>query len=100
MRKGGYIYILTNKHKTTLYIGVTSELPSRILKHKIHYYGPGSFSAKYNLGFLVYYEGFDTILEAIKREKQLKKWSRNKKVALIECLNPYWNDLSEEVKDF
>jgi len=82
MYRGGYVYILTNRNKTTLYIGVTSELPSRILKHKIRSYGAGAFSARYNLEYLIYYEGFDTIVEAINREKQLKKWSRKKKVEL------------------
>jgi putative endonuclease len=100
MYRGGYIYILTNKNKTTLYIGVTSELPSRLVKHRMHYYGMNAFSAKYKLDLLIYYEGFDTITEAILREKQLKKWSRNKKIELINRLNPEWKDLGEEVKDF
>lgn len=100
MHRGGYIYILTNKAKTTLYIGVTSELPARIMKHRTHYYGGNTFSAKYKLHFLVYYEGFTSIIEAIARETQLKKWSRLKKMNLINQLNPAWKDLSDEVKDF
>lgn len=100
MFRGGYIYILTNKNKTTLYIGVTSELPSRLAKHKMHDHGEKAFSAKYNLDLLVYYEGFDNIVEAIAREKQLKKWSRTKKNELINRLNPDWKDLTKDVQDF
>jgi len=76
--KGGSIYILTNKLKTTLYIGVTADLQLRIRQHKDHFY-KGSFSDQYNLEYCVYYENFFSIQEAIAREKQIKKWSRIKK---------------------
>jgi putative endonuclease len=100
MPKKGWIYIITNKHKTTLYIGVTSNLPKRILQHKEHFYIK-SFSAQYNVEYLVYHEAFDNIVTAIAREKELKKWRREKKEALINSFNPSWEDLYErEVKNW
>ena len=75
--KISYIYFLTNKNKTTLYIGVTADLQRRIEEHNE---GVGSkFTRKYSIKHLVYYEKFDNITEAIEREKQLKRWSRSKK---------------------
>ena len=88
--------MMTNKHKSALYIGVTSHLPSRIFEHRSHVYS-NSFTARYNAEYLVYYEGFKQIEEAIAREKQLKKWSRKKKDILINMLNPNWQDLYDEV---
>ena len=73
--KPGFVYITTNKNNTTLYVGVTSNLHDRIVKHKEKRYR-NSFSARYNLDKLVYYEPFNKIVEAIKREKQLKAGSR------------------------
>ena len=99
MERGGCIYIMTNKENGTLYIGVTSDLRSRIYEHKIHEY-PDSFTAKYNLIYCVYYECFSSIEEAIAREKQLKGWIRAKKIKLIESMNPMWMDLWNEIKDF
>ena len=96
--KPGFIYIITNKNKTTLYVGVTSNLPNRIIQHKEKYY-PKSFSARYNLDKLVYYEQFQMIGGAIGREKQLKAGNRATKVGLINSINPNWNDLFEEIKD-
>jgi putative endonuclease len=97
MKKGGCIYILTNSTKTTLYVGVTSNLLSRIIEHKEKKY-PFSFSARYNLNKLVYYEAFNSITEAISREKQLKGGSRSNKIDLIKTLNPNWVDLYDEIK--
>ena len=71
MAKGGTVYIITNKHKTTLYTGVTADLVSRIIEHKEKFY-PNSFSAIYNLHVLVYYENYGSITEAIVREKYIK----------------------------
>ena len=99
MERGGAIYIITNRHNTTLYIGVTSDLYSRIVEHKEKHY-PKSFSAKYNLNKLVYFELFDSIEEAIDREKQLKAGSRKKKEDLINGINPGWRDLFEDIKDW
>jgi len=96
MERGGFIYMMTNKHKSVLYIGVTSHLSSRIFEHRNHLYS-NSFTARYNTEYLVYYEGFKQIEEAIAREKQLKKWSRKKKDALINMQNPNWKDLYDEV---
>jgi putative endonuclease len=96
MEKGGCVYILTNKNHTTLYVGVTARLTSRLDEHKKKIFS-NSFTARYNLDKLVYYEGFHSIEEAIAREKQLKGGSRQKKILLIEGSNPDWKDLSEEV---
>ncbi|WP_298536790.1 GIY-YIG nuclease family protein [uncultured Algibacter sp.] len=90
--KPGYIYILTNKNNTTLYVGVKE----RIIQHK-EKNDKKSFSARYNLNKLVYYETFQMVGDAIGREKQLKGGSRAKKIALIESLNPNWNDLFDEL---
>jgi putative endonuclease len=92
MKKGGCIYIITNQHHTTLYVGVTSNLSRRVQQH-INKEDKKSFSARYNLNKLVYYEPFLYIEEAIERETQIKKWSRSKKEALINSLNPSWKDL-------
>lgn len=96
MEKGGAIYILTNKNNTVLYIGVTSDLYSRVYEHKTKLY-PKSFTARYNIDKLVYFEAFHDIEEAINREKQLKAGSRAKKIKLIKSINPEWKDLFEEV---
>lgn len=92
MKKGGTVYILTNKNNTVLYIGVTNDLIRRILEHT-EKLNPSSFSAKYNLDKLVYFENFHNIDEAISREKQLKAGSRIKKEKLINEMNPEWLDL-------
>ena len=96
--KPGFIYIITNKYQTVVYTGVTSNLPQRILEHKEKIY-PNSFSARYNVNILVYYEQFQLIGDAIAREKQIKAGSREAKNELIRTLNPTWNDLFEEIKD-
>ena len=92
MERGGCVYILTNFKHTVLYIGVTSELYFRIKEHKEKYY-PNSFSARYNCHLLVFFEQFDSIEEAIIKEKQLKNWKRQWKINLINEFNPDWNDL-------
>lgn len=79
MSKGAWVYIVTNKKDGTLYTGVTSELPNRIVKHKDKLY-PNAFSAKYNCDKLVYYEVHNSIEEAIIREKQIKAGSRQKRL--------------------
>ena len=97
--KPGYIYIITNTYNTTLYIGVTSDLFERIKQHKKKCYSD-SFSAKYNLDKLVYFEAFQIIGDAIAREKQIKGGSRHKKIKLIESINPKWNDLHYELENY
>jgi putative endonuclease len=89
----GYVYIMANHNNSVLYTGVTSNLKERVIQHKLKKH-PGSFSARYNISKLVYYEGFETIGEAIKREKQIKGGSRKKKMDLICKMNPDWIDLS------
>jgi putative endonuclease len=96
--KPGFIYIITNKYQTVVYTGVTSNLPQRIKDHKEKRY-PNSFSARYNLNILVYYEQFQWIGDAIAREKQIKAGSREAKNNLIRSMNPTWKDLFEEIKD-
>jgi putative endonuclease len=96
MEKGGAVYILTNKHKTTIYIGATSELFVRITQHKNHHF-KNSFSDRYNLEYLVWYETFHTIEEALAYEKKIKGWKRERKIALINSMNPEWKDLWEEI---
>ncbi|WP_418262950.1 GIY-YIG nuclease family protein [Flavobacterium faecale] len=96
--KPGFVYIITNKYQTVVYTGVTSNLPKRMLEHKEKKY-PQSFSARYNVNILVYYEQFQEIGDAIAREKQIKAGSRDDKNKLIRSLNPTWKDLYEEIKD-
>ena len=96
--KPGFIYIITNKYQTVVYVGVTSNLPQRIIEHNEKRY-PNSFSARYNLNVLVYYEQFQWIEDAIAREKQIKAGSRQAKNNLIRSMNPTWKDLFEEIKD-
>jgi len=96
MERGGCIYIMTNFLRTTLYIGVTSDLLIRIIQHRDKH-DPKSFTAKYNLSICVYFEMYPSIEEAIAREKQLKKWSRLKKDKLITSKNNSWKDLTSEI---
>ena len=98
LMKPGFVYIITNKNHTTFYIGVTSNLPSRISDHRNKRFR-SSFSAIYNLNKLVYWEAFQEIGDAIGREKQLKAGSRQKKIGLINAFNPEWNDLYDEVSE-
>jgi len=86
-----YVYILTNRPYGTLYTGVTSNLIKRTYTHKNKLI-PG-FTQKYKTHRLIYFEIFDSIIEAISREKKLKKWKRNWKIQLIESQNPSWEDL-------
>jgi putative endonuclease len=99
MVRGGCIYIMTNKHHTTFYVGVTSDLYSRVTEHREKTY-PKSFTTRYNLSKLVYYEAFSSIEEAITREKQIKGGSRAAKIKLIKFMNPEWKDLFDEVKEW
>jgi putative endonuclease len=89
-----YVYILASGFKH-LYIGLTTKLESRIWQHQNGAF-PGSFTERYNIRHLVYFERFGDIHAAIAREKQMKRWSRVKKVRLIVAENPTWRDLSAE----
>jgi putative endonuclease len=88
-----WVYIMASR-SGTLYIGITSELEIRVRQHKVCEIE--GFAAKYNCTRLVCYESFDKVVKAIAREKQLKGWRRSKKVALIEKVNPHWEDLAEK----
>ena len=87
------VYILSNRPNGVLYTGVTSNLPRRLAEHRMHN-DPSSFTARYNLDRLVYFETTPDIQAAIEREKQIKGWLRRKKIALIEAVNPEWQDLA------
>ncbi len=89
-----YVYIMTNKGNSVLYTGVTSELENRRIQHRTKNY-PDSFTAKYNINKLLYYERFADVNDAIAREKQIKAGSRKRKIDLIEKDNPNWLDLFE-----
>jgi putative endonuclease len=92
----GHVYMMTNNNNSVLYTGVTSDIKDRIYQHKTKKYS-NSFSSRYNTSKLVYYECFESIVEAIKREKQIKGGSRKKKVDLITGMNPDWDDLSQSL---
>lgn len=90
-----YVYIITNKHRSTYYIGVTNNLKLRLEQHKDNLEtGSKTFASKYNIEFLVYYEKFTWIQEAIAKEKELKKWRRDKKLKLIQGFNPEFKFLN------
>ncbi len=91
----GYIYIVTNKKRGVLYIGVTARLKERIVQHKESLI-PG-FTQKYKTNKLVYFEEYSDIRDAITREKRLKKWNRDWKIHLIEKMNPEWRDFFYEI---
>jgi putative endonuclease len=91
-----YVYIMASK-SGTLYVGVTSDIKRRIYEHKQHLIG--GFTDKYNVDRLLYVERIGDPASAINREKQIKRWRREKKVMLIDSLNPEWNDLSQDRYD-
>jgi putative endonuclease len=91
MRDAYYVYIVTNKNHRVLYIGVTGDLEGRIYDHRERLLK--SFTKRYQATKLIYYEDYPDPVSAITREKQLKGWRRSKKIALIETMNPRWNDL-------
>ena len=95
MDKQYYVYILTNKHNNVLYTGVTNDLQRRVYEHREKLVS--GFTAKYNVYKLVYYEETASIEAAIMREKQIKGGSRQKKIDLIEGINPHWKDLYKDL---
>ena len=96
MEKKSYTYILFSQRNGTLYVGVTSNLKKRITEHKEKLI-PG-FTQKYNVDKLGYFEEYSDIRLAIQREKELKGWTRKKKIALLEASNPQWKDLFFELQ--
>jgi putative endonuclease len=95
MNKQGFVYILTNRTHTVLYTGVTNNLERRVYQHRNGL--TRGFSKKYNVKKLVYYEVVESMASAIAREKQIKAGSRQKKIDLIDVMNPSWSDLSEQL---
>ncbi len=87
-----YVYILTNNNGNVLYTGITNDLIKRIYEHKQHF-DKRSFTARYNVEKLVYFEETTDVFSAIEREKQIKSWNRKRKNKLVESKNPNWNDL-------
>ena len=97
MHKSGYFYKMTNAYNTVLYCGATTDLYKRVQEHKNKIF-KNSFTLKYNVDKLVYFESFSIAGHAFEREKQIKAGSRKKKIELIVRLNPEWKDLSELLK--
>ena len=91
-----YVYMLTNATGTVLYTGVTNDLIRRVYEHKTNA-DPNSFTAKYTVHKLVYFEQTSSRYEAISREKQIKGWSRKKKNQLVETRNPKWDELYDKL---
>jgi|SRR5579871_1467066 len=89
-----HVYFMISSSRRALYLGMTGKFRDRVWQHKTHAFE--GFSSKYNCTRLVYYEVYDDVRRAIAREKQLKRWSRAKKDALIERFNPTWRDLAED----
>jgi len=92
-----YVYILSNSYKNVIYTGVTNDLVRRVYEHKTHL-DKKSFTARYNVENLVYFEVTNDIESAIEREKQIKSWNRKRKNKLIESKNPNWLDLYENIR--
>ncbi len=92
MSKDYYVYVLTNDNNNVMYIGITNDLKRRVYEHKSNTIE--GFTKKYHVHKLVYYEITTDVNSAIAREKQLKKWKRAKKNALVETLNPKWKELT------
>jgi putative endonuclease len=93
MEKQFYVYIMTNIRNTVLYTGITNNLRRRVQEHR-HGTGRKHFTSRYNVRKLVYYEIWPKAWRAIRREKQIKAGPRRKKIALIESMNPGWEDLT------
>ena len=91
-----YVYILSNLTGTTIYVGVTRDLIRRVYEHK-HHLDKGSFTDRYNIEKLVYFEVLSSIESAIEREKQIKGWNRKRKNKLVESKNPSWIDIYESL---
>ena len=92
-----YVYIMANTHRSVVYTGVTNNLVRRVYEHKNHL-DKGSFTSRYNVENLVYYETTPNIESAIEREKQIKGWNRKHKNKLIESKNPNWIDLYDDIQ--
>ena len=91
-----YVYILTNSTNVAMYIGVTRDLARRVYEHR-HGLEPESFTSRYEINKLVYFEETSDVEAALEREKQLKHWRRSKKNELVESMNPEWEDLYRKI---
>ena len=89
-----WVYILTNKTHSTLYVGVTRNIATRLHQHRL--LDPATFTGKYRTTKLVFAESAETAIDAIAREKQIKRWRREKKIALIESINPAWESIEPD----
>jgi len=97
MRHAAFVYMMSNNaHR--IYVGATTDLVQRVRQHRNRTY-PNAYTARYTFDRLVYWEALPTFADAERREKQIKGWSRAKRVALIEAMNPWWNDLSADYVD-
>ncbi|MGA9322273.1 MAG: GIY-YIG nuclease family protein [Xanthobacteraceae bacterium] len=95
MAKRYFIYILANKPKGVLYVGITNDVARRTFEHKLK--AAAGFTSKYGVSRLVYFEEYASVLEARERERALKHWRRAWKIKLVEGLNPTWRDLYDEL---
>ncbi len=91
----GFVYILSNDKNEVFYVGITSNLKRRLYEHRNHLIS--GFTDKYNITKVLYVESSNYIIDSIKREKQIKKWSKNKKINLVKTVNPYLIDLYDEI---
>ena len=95
VEKSPAVYMMANRYRGTIYIGVTSDLWTRVLNHQAKAFG--GFTAKYGLDRLVWYEPHSDMTTAIQRETRLKAWKRDWKIELVETLNPDWADLHDNI---
>ena len=91
-----YVYMMTNANRNLLYTGITNDLVRRVYEHK-HHMDKGSYTDRYNIEYLVYYESSSDVKAAIEREKQIKGWNRKRKDKLVIGKNPNWDDLYESI---
>ena len=91
-----YVYMMTNANRNLLYTGITNDLVRRVYEHK-HHLDKGSYTNRYNIEYLVYYESTSDVKAAIEREKQIKGWNRKRKDKLVIGKNPNWDDLYESI---
>ncbi len=100
MNKSFSVYITTNPKKTVLYVGRTEDLGQRLIEHWLNRGDKDTFAGKYYCYNLIYWESTKYVLNSIEREKQLKNWSRKKKLKLIEGFNPNWKFLNQDILDW
>ena len=99
IKKLYFVYIITNLSRTVLYTGVTNNLRYRLYQQEFQNYGMNSFTKKYKIKYLLFYEIFENIRAAINKEKEIKGWTRAKKEALINDFNPEWKFLNDEAEE-